>query len=102
MNEEIIHDPYLIYLGVIDKELNEEFEAQTLDYTINVDGNTNEIEINFITTNPDHTVEISDKTNNLKVGETIVTVTVTNVLTNEVTVYTITVIKEKLTSYFGY
>ena len=75
--------------------INEQFDENTLDYTASVPYEVENLEINATAADENAKVEIK-RNNNLKVGENVITITVTPTdEENEIKIYNITVIREE-------
>lgn len=78
--------------------INEQFDENTLDYTASVPYEVENLEINATAADENAKVEIKGN-NNLKVGENVITITVTPTdEENEIKIYNITVIREEYVS----
>lgn len=85
-------------LNIKDYNINEQFDENTLDYTASVPYEVENLEINATAADENAKVEIKGN-NNLKVGENIITITVTPTdEENEIKIYNITVIREEYVS----
>lgn len=85
----------LASLSVKDYNINEKFDENTLDYTLSVPFEVEKLEINAVPADENAKVEIKGA-DNLKVGENIITITVTpNDEETEVKIYNITVLREE-------
>lgn len=85
-------------LNIKDYNINEQFDENTLDYTASVPYEVENLEINATATDENAKVEIKGN-NNLKVGENVITITVTPTdEENEIKIYNITVIREEYVS----
>ena len=82
-------------LNIKDYNINEQFDENTLDYTASVPYEVENLEINATSADENAKVEIKGN-NNLKVGENVITITVTPTdEENEIKIYNITVIREE-------
>lgn len=85
-------------LNIKDYNINEQFDENTLDYTASVPYEVENLEINATAADENAKVEIKGN-NNLKVGENVITITVTPTdEENEIKIYNITVIREEYVS----
>lgn len=85
-------------LNIKDYNINEQFDENTLDYTASVPYEVENLEINATAADENAKVEIKGN-NNLKVGENVITITVTPTdEENEIKIYNITVIREEYLS----
>ena len=85
-------------LNIKDYNINEQFDENTLDYTASVPYEVENLEINAPSADENAKVEIKGN-NNLKVGENVITITVTPTdEENEIKIYNITVIREEYVS----
>ena len=85
-------------LNIKDYNINEQFDENTLDYTASVPYEVENLEINAPAADENAKVEIKGN-NNLKVGENVITITVTPTdEENEIKIYNITVIREEYVS----
>lgn len=85
-------------LNIKDYNINEKFDENTLDYTASVPYEVENLEINATAADENAKVEIKGD-NNLKVGENVITITVTPTdEENEIKIYNITVIREEYVS----
>lgn len=85
-------------LNIKDYNINEQFDENTLDYTASVPYEVENLEINATSADENANVEIKGN-NNLKVGENVITITVTPTdEENEIKIYNITVIREEYVS----
>lgn len=85
-------------LNIKDYNINEQFDENTLDYTASVPYEIENLEINATAADENAKVEIKGN-NNLKVGENVITITVTPTdEENEIKIYNITVIREEYVS----
>lgn len=85
-------------LNIKDYNVNEQFDENTLDYTASVPYEVENLEINATAADENAKVEIKGN-NNLKVGENVITITVTPTdEENEIKIYNITVIREEYVS----
>ena len=85
-------------LNIKDYNINEQFDENTLDYTASVPYEVENLEINATSADENAKVEIKGN-NNLKVGENVITITVTPTdEENEIKIYNITVIREEYLS----
>lgn len=85
-------------LSVKDYNINEKFDENTLDYTLSIPFEVEKLEINATAADENAKVEIKGA-DNLKVGENVVTITVTPTdEENEVKIYNITVLREEYIS----
>lgn len=85
-------------LNIKDYNINEQFDENTLDYTASVPYEVENLEINATVADENAKVEIKGN-NNLKVGENVITITVTPTdEENEIKIYNITVIREEYVS----
>lgn len=85
-------------LNIKDYNINEQFDENTLDYTASVPYEVENLEINATSADENAKVEIKGN-NNLKVGENVITITVTPTdKENEIKIYNITVIREEYVS----
>ena len=85
-------------LNIKDYNINEQFDENTLDYTASVPYEVENLEINATSADENAKVEIKGN-NNLKVGENVITITVTPTdEENEIKIYNITVIREEYVS----
>lgn len=85
-------------LNIKDYNINEQFDENTLDYTASVPYEVENLEINATAADENAKVEIKGN-NNLKVGENVITITVTPTdEENEIKIYNITVIREEYAS----
>ena len=85
-------------LNIKDYNINEQFDENTLDYTASVPYEVENLEINATSADEIAKVEIKGN-NNLKVGENVITITVTPTdEENEIKIYNITVIREEYVS----
>lgn len=85
-------------LNIKDYNINEQFDENTLDYTASVPYEVENLEINSTAADENAKVEIKGN-NNLKVGENVITITVTPTdEENEIKIYNITVIREEYVS----
>lgn len=85
---------YLASLNIKGFKIAEEFDKNKLDYTATVDYETESIEIDAL--GEDENADIQIKGNeNLKVGENVITITVTSAETEEKKIYNITVTREE-------
>ena len=85
-------------LNIKDYNINEQFDENTLDYTASVPYEVENLEINATSADKNAKVEIKGN-NNLKVGENVITITVTPTdEENEIKIYNITVIREEYVS----
>ena len=85
-------------LNIKDYNINEQFDENTLDYTASVPYEVENLEINATAADENAKVEIKGN-NNLKVGENVITITVTPAdEENEIKIYNITVIREEYVS----
>lgn len=85
-------------LNIKDYNINEKFDENTLDYTASVPYEVENLEINATAADENAKVEIKGN-NNLKVGENVITITVTPTdEENEIKIYNITVIREEYVS----
>ena len=85
-------------LNIKDYNINEQFDENTLDYTASVPYEVENLEINATAADENAKIEIKGN-NNLKVGENVITITVTPTdEENEVKIYNITVIREEYVS----
>lgn len=75
-----------------DLKLNEKFDKETLDYTITIPNDLNELPLEVIPEDEAATVEIRGNENFI-VGDNVVTITVTSADTEEKSIYNITVTK---------
>ena len=90
----ITSSPYLKDIKIKDAKLSPKFDSLTNDYSVNVKGNIEKLDIT--TTPEDPTADIQIKGNeNLKEGENTITITVTSSDGENKQVYTILVNKEK-------
>ena len=88
----------LASLSVKDYNINEKFDENTLDYTLSVPFEIEKLDINATAADENAKVEIKGA-DNLKVGENIVTITITPIdEENEVKIYNITVLREEYIS----
>lgn len=88
----------LASLSVKDYNINEKFDENNLDYTLSVPFEIEKLEISATAADENAKVEIKGA-DNLKVGENIVTITVTPTdEENEVNIYNITVLREEYVS----
>lgn len=85
-------------LNIKDYNINEQFDENTLDYTASVPYEVENLEINATAADENAKVEIKGN-NNLKVGENVITITVTPTdEENEIKIYNITIIREEYVS----
>ena len=85
-------------LNIKDYNINEQFDENTLDYTASVPYEVENLEINATSADENAKVEIKGN-NNLKVGENVITITVTPTdEENEIKIYNIAVIREEYVS----
>ena len=85
-------------LNIKDYNINEQFDENTLDYTASVPYEVENLEINATAADENAKVEIKGN-NNLKVGENVITITVTPTdEENEIKIYNIAVIREEYVS----
>ena len=85
-------------LNIKDYNINEQFDENTLDYTASVPYEVENLEINATAADENAKIEIKGN-NNLKVGENVITITVTPTdEENEIKIYNITVIREEYVS----
>ena len=85
-------------LNIKDYNISEQFDENTLDYTASVPYEVENLEINATAADENAKVEIKGN-NNLKVGENVITITVTPTdEENEIKIYNITVIREEYVS----
>ena len=85
-------------LSVKDYNINEKFDENTLDYTLSVPFEVEKLDINAIAADENAKIEIKGA-DNLKVGENIVTITITPTdEESEVKIYNITVLREEYIS----
>lgn len=85
-------------LSVKDYNINEKFDENNLDYTLSVPFEVEKLEISATAADENAKVEIKGA-DNLKVGENIVTITITPTdEENEVKIYNITVLREEYIS----
>lgn len=85
-------------LNIKDYNINEQFDENKLDYTASVPYEVENLEINATSADENAKVEIKGN-NNLKVGENVITITVTPTdEENEIKIYNITVIREEYVS----
>lgn len=85
-------------LSVKDYNINEKFDENILDYTLSVPFEIEKLDINATAADENAKVEIKGA-DNLKVGENIVTITITPTdEENEVKIYNITVLREEYIS----
>lgn len=85
---------FLASLNIKGFNINEEFDKNKLDYTATVSYETESIEIDAL--GEDENADIQIKGNeNLKVGENVITITVTSAETEEKKIYNITVTREE-------
>lgn len=85
-------------LNIKDYNINEQFDENTLDYTASVPYEVENLEINATAADENAKVEIKGN-NNLKVGENVITITVTPTdEEDEIKIYNITVIREEYVS----
>ena len=88
----------LASLSVKDYNINEKFDENILDYTLSVPFEIEKLDINATAADENAKVEIKGA-DNLKVGENIVTITITPTdEENEVKIYNITVLREEYIS----
>ncbi len=88
----------LASLSVKDYNINEKFDENTLDYTLSVPFEIEKLDINATAADENAKVEIKGA-DNLKVGENIVTITITPTdEESEVKIYNITVLREEYIS----
>lgn len=88
----------LASLSVKDYNINEKFDENTLDYTLSVPFEVEKLDINATAADENAKVEIKGA-ENLKVGENIVTITITPTdEESEVKIYNITVLREEYIS----
>ena len=88
----------LASLNVKDYNINEKFDENTLDYTLSVPFEVEKLDINATAADENAKVEIKGA-DNLKVGENIVTITITPTdEESEVKIYNITVLREEYIS----
>ena len=88
----------LASLSVKDYNINEKFDENTLDYTLSVPFEVEKLDINATAADENAKVEIKGA-DNLKVGENIVTITITPTdEESEVKIYNITVLREEYIS----
>ena len=88
----------LASLSVKDYNINEKFDENNLDYTLSVPFEIEKLDINATAADENAKVEIKGA-DNLKVGENIITITVTPTdEENEVKIYNITVLREEYVS----
>ena len=87
---------FLASLNIKGFNINEEFDKNKLDYTATVSYETESIEIDAL--GEDENADIQIKGNeNLKVGENVITITVTSAETEEKKIYNITVTRQEFT-----
>lgn len=85
-------------LNIKDYNINEKFDENILDYTASVPYEVENLEINATAADENAKVEIKGN-NNLKVGENVITITVTPTdEEDEIKIYNITVIREEYVS----
>lgn len=85
---------FLASLNIKGFNINEEFDKSKLDYTATVSYETESIEIDAL--GEDENADIQIKGNeNLKVGENVITITVTSAETEEKKIYNITVTRQE-------
>lgn len=85
---------FLASLNIKGFNINEEFDKNKLDYTATVSYETESIEIDVL--GEDENADIQIKGNeNLKVGENVITITVTSAETEEKKIYNITVTRQE-------
>ena len=85
---------FLASLNIKGFNINEEFDKNKLDYTATVSYETESIEIDAL--GEDENADIQIKCNeNLKVGENVITITVTSAETEEKKIYNITVTRQE-------
>ena len=85
---------FLASLNIKGFNINEEFDKNKLDYTATVSYETESIEIDAL--GEDENADIQIKGNeNLKVGENVITITVTSAETEEKKIYNITVTRQE-------
>ncbi len=85
--------PYLKSLAIEGFAINEKFDKNTLDYTATTDYEHETL--NIIATPEDENAKVEIKGNeNLKIGENVITITVTSSETKEIKIYNITVIRK--------
>lgn len=87
------NSPYLKNLAIEGFTINEKFDKDTLDYTATTDYEHETL--NIIATPEDENAKVEIKGNeNLKVGENVITITVTSSETKEIKIYNITVVRK--------
>ena len=85
--------PYLKSLAIEGFAINEKFDKNTLDYTATTDYEHETL--NIIATPEDENAKVEIKGNeNLKIGENVITITVTSSETKEIKIYNITVTRK--------
>lgn len=87
---------FLSDLSIEGVTLNETFDKSNLDYTASVSYETESIKVNATGEDEDANIVISGE-NNLKVGENVITITVTSTESGEKKIYNITVTREEFT-----
>lgn len=87
------NSPYLKSLAIEGFVINEKFDKNTLDYTSTTDYEHETL--NIIATPEDEAAKVEIKGNeNLKIGENVITITVTSSETKEIKIYNITVTRK--------
>lgn len=87
------NSPYLKSLTIEGFTINEKFDKNTLDYTATTDYEHETL--NIIATPEDENAKVEIKGNeNLKIGENVITITVTSSETKEIKIYNITVVRK--------
>ena len=85
--------PYLKSLAIEGFAINEKFDKNTLDYTATTDYEHETL--NIVATPEDKNAKVEIKGNeNLKIGENVITITVTSSETKEIKIYNITVTRK--------
>lgn len=85
--------PYLKSLAIEGFTINEKFDKNTLDYTATTDYEHETL--NIVATPEDENAKVEIKGNeNLKIGENVITITVTSSETKEIKIYNITVTRK--------
>lgn len=87
------NSPYLKSLAIEGFAINEKFDKNTLDYTATTDYEHESL--NIVATAEDENAKVEIKGNeNLKIGENVVTITVTSSETKDIKIYNITVTRK--------
>lgn len=88
----IVEGKGLSELKIGNLELSPQFRTDIYEYTINYIGNETKLEINAVTTDEDYTIDITGN-DDLKEGENIITILISDTEGNNVATYQITVNK---------